>query len=183
MGTLVVISSPSGGGKNTIINRLLEIFPKSIRFVTTTTRAPRGQDTNGKDYHFVSHTEFQQLMEQKKFIEYNFYAGEYYGSERERLETDLQMYDMVFVALDVNGKEALDTLHIPHLAIFLLPEDMSVLQERIEMRGGTDEEAIKERLETATQEMKAAGEYDLQVVNPEGKMEEAVAKIVEFLLK
>ncbi len=181
MGTLVVISSPSGAGKNSVIRRLLEIFPSSARFVTTTTRSPRPGEQEGKDYFFVSRENFEAMVGEDKFIEHNVYADEYYGSEKEKLEAVLQKYDYVFVAMDVNGKHSLDTLGIPHVSIFLLPEDMSVLEQRIEVRGGVTEQEVQKRLATAREELKAANDYDRKVVNPEGKMEEAVQEIVEFL--
>lgn len=181
MGKLVVISSPSGAGKNSIIRRLLEIFPNSARFVTTTTRSLRPGEQEGKDYFFVSKEHFESMIQEDKFIEHNIYADEYYGSEKEKLSRVLEKYDFVFVAMDVNGKHALDAQYIPHLAIFLLPEDMSVLEERIQVRGGVDAQEIEKRLQTARLEVQDAGSYDAQVVNPEGKMEEAVQKIVQIL--
>lgn len=181
MGTLVVISSPSGAGKNSIIKRLLEIFPRSTRFVTTTTRNPRPGEKNGEDYFFISRNEFLSMQKADKFIEENEYAGEFYGSEKEKLNFALEKNDFVFAALDVNGKQTLDRLHIPHISLFLLPEDMSVLEQRIIDRGGVDEDKIRERLQIARLELRAAGMYDVRVVNPEGKMEVAVQKIVSYL--
>lgn len=181
MGTLVVISSPSGAGKNSIIRRLLEILPNSARFVTTTTRSPRPGEYEGKDYFFVTHEKFEGMLQANKFIEHNTYAGEYYGTEKEKLSRVREKYDYIFVALDVNGKHALDALHIPHVSIFLVPEDMTVLEDRIQVRGGVSEEEMKERMQTAREELKAADAYDRKVVNPEGKMEDAVQEIVQFL--
>lgn len=181
MGTLVVISSPSGGGKNTIINRLLQLFPNSTRFITTTTRIPRVQEKNGRDYHFVSHEAFEQLRDENKLVEYNFYAGEYYGSEKERLNEDLQKFDWVFVALDVNGKKNLDKLKIAHRSIFLLPESLDVFRDRIIQRGSVTPEALEERMEIARQELQEAKKYDFQIVNPQGNIQEAVEGIVGFL--
>lgn len=181
MGKLIVISSPSGTGKNSIIRRLVEIFPNSTRFVTTTTRDPRPGEEPGKDYFFVTQEQFDRMLREDKFIEYNKYAGEWYGSEKEKLGLVLQKYDLVFLALDVNGKQSLETLNIPHVSIFLIPESVEALEQRIEARGGVTKQELKKRMETAKEEMKAADKYDVQVVNPEGKMELAVQKIISFL--
>lgn len=181
MGTLIVLSSPSGGGKNVIIRRLLEIFPESRRFSTTTTREPRLQEVVGKDYFFVTRGEFEQMIQENKLVEYNLYAGEYYGTEKEKLENMLKKYDYVFVAIDVNGKQALEKQGIPHQSIFLLPESLEVLRQRIQSRGGIGSEDLAQRLTVAKEELSKAKNYDLQVVNPQGNIESAVDKIVVFL--
>ena len=181
MGTLVVISSPSGAGKNSIIRKLLEQCENSVRFVTTTTRSMRPGEVNGEDYFFVSHEKFQSLMLENAFIEYNCYAGEYYGSEKSKLDSVLKKYAFVFGAIDIHGKHALDVQKISHISIFLLPENLEALEHRILARGGVDDQKLKERMNMATEEMKAAGMYDYRVMNREGKMDEAVQKIIEIL--
>ncbi len=180
-GLLVVISSPSGAGKNTIIRRLMHIFPSSVRFVTTTTRSPRPREISGEDYFFVTKEDFEHMKQRNKFIEYNVYSGEYYGSEKEKLEYVLNKYPMVFAALDVNGKMHLDKLNIPHISIFILPESQDILRQRIQIRGGVGEEDLKQRLFLAEQELAVAKNYDFQVVNPQGDIESAVHSIQNFL--
>lgn len=181
MGTLIVISAPSGAGKNTVIRRLLELFPSSTRLVTTTTRQPRSQEVEGKDYFFVSKHVFESMIEEKKFVEHNVYAGEYYGTEKEKLDRALEEFEKVFVALDVNGKHALDEQKIPHVSIFLLPESLEILKDRIVGRGSVDGEALEKRLTEASKEMEWAPEYDFQVVNPQGNINQAIEGIIGFL--
>lgn len=182
-GTLVVISAPSGGGKNAIIRELLKLFPGSTRFVTTTTRAPREGERAGIDYHFVSEQNFKQMIEQGAFIEYNFYAGNYYGSEKTKLEETLNTSSLVFAPLDINGKKQLDALGFGHIALFLLPEDLSILKDRILHRGGLTNDEIAARMQLADDEIAEAKKYDLALVNPDGNMHEAVAQIQQFLQK
>lgn len=182
-GTLVVISAPSGGGKNAIIRELLKLFSGSTRFVTTTTRSPREGEKDGVDYHFVSVAAFEKMKENGNFIEYNFYAGNYYGSEKSKLEETLSTSSLVFAPLDINGKKQLDKLSFPHVSIFLLPEDLSILKNRITHRGGLTPGEIAARMQVADEEVEEAKKYDLALVNPDGNMHEAVKQIQEFLQK
>lgn len=181
MGLLVVISSPSGGGKDSVINALLKRFPNSARFVTTTSRSPRPGNKEGVDYHFISQSEFQKKIEQNKFIEYNFYADHYYGTEKTRLVETLKNHPLVLTQIEVNGKHNLDKAKIPHLAIFLIPESLAELGNRIRRRGGVTEVQIKERLAIAKQEIQASADYDYKVVNAEGKLKQTIDKIAEII--
>lgn len=180
-GLLVIISSPSGGGKDSVINALLKLFPRSVRFITTTSRAPRPGNREGVDYYFISADEFQRRIEQQEFLEWNFYAGNYYGTEKKHL-TDLQSrFDLVLTQIEVNGKHHLDQAGIPNLSIFLLPENLETLGKRIAARGGVTPEALAERLAIAKQEIAASSDYDYCVANREGHLDETVAKVSEII--
>lgn len=180
-GKLVIISSPSGGGKDSTINALLKIMPNSVRLITTTSREPRPGNQNGIDYYFISQTEFENKIQNNEMVEYNNYAGNYYGIEKNNLQTALENNDWVFTQIEVNGKQHLDEQNIPNISIFLLPENLEILAKRIRNRGGVNEEKIKERLKIAQNEMNKSILYDFQVVNVDGKFEETVAKIREIL--
>lgn len=181
MGTLVIISSPSGGGKDSVINALLQRFPTAIRLLTTTSRPMRPGNREGVDYHFVSENEFKQMIASGEFIEHNFYAGNYYGSERARVESTLASHPIAFTQIEVNGKHSIDKTNIPHLSIFLLPESLEILKNRIEKRGGITPELIAERLAIAEKEIAESEDYDYKIVNYEGKFEETVDKIAQIL--
>jgi guanylate kinase len=182
-GTFVIISAPSGGGKNTVIAELVRRLPNAARFVTTTTRLPRGIERDGQDYYFLDEKTFLEKKDGGDFLETNFYAGHWYGTDREHLGDALQRHAIVFGALDVNGKRQLSAAGVPHLSIFLLPEDMATLEKRIRRRGGLTDEEVLKRLETAREEIAAAGEYDSTVVNPEGHLPEAVDGVFAILDK
>lgn len=181
MGLLVVISSPSGGGKDSVINALLKKFEGSARFVTTTSRPPRPGNREGIDYHFVSAEEFAAKIERGDFIEYNFYAENYYGTERSRLEQSLAEHPLTFTQIEVNGKHNLDKAKIPHLSIFLLPENLEDLAARIRARGGVTENQMAERLEIAKAEIQESADYDYKVVNAQGKLAQTIEKIAAII--
>lgn len=181
MGQMVIISAPSGTGKNAVIRELLKIFPASTRLITTTTRDPRPGEKNAVDYHFVSVEDFQRMKENGEFLEYNNYAGNWYGSEKQKLEGDLEKNQFVFSTLDVNGKKSLDALSYPHISIFLLPDNLDILDDRIRHRGGESESDIESRIALSHGEIAEASKYDFQVVNKEGKMAETVEQIADYL--
>lgn len=181
MGLLVIISSPSGGGKDTVISALQKIFPNSTRIVTTTSRSPRSTDQIGRTLNFVSHKDFEQKIKEGYFLEYNNFAGNYYGTPKEQLEAALKKFDLVFSNIDVNGKHSINKLHIKHLSIFLLPENMDILRKRAEARGGITKEMLDQRLEIAKQEIAQSADYNYQIVNYEGKLGETVAKVAEII--
>lgn len=183
MGKLVIISSPSGGGKDSVINALLKILPNSARLITTTSRPLRPGNQEGIDYHFVTKEEFVEKIKNNELLEHNVYAGNYYGAERKRLAEALEKYDWVLTQIEVNGKHNLDKAGVKNIAIFLLPESLEILAERIRKRKGVSEEKIEERLEIAKREIEQSADYDLRIVNKDGRFEETVRGIAEFLLK
>ena len=180
-GLLVIISSPSGGGKDSVINALLKIFFNSSRLVTTTTRPMRPGNVEGVDYYFITKSEFEGKIKSGNFLEYNNYAGNYYGIEKARLDIALAENDMVFSQIEVNGKHHLDEAKIDNLSIFLLPESLEILAERIRKRGGVSEEKLIERLIVAKEEIERSKDYDFRIVNEDGKFAETVAKISEII--
>jgi len=182
-GKLVVVSAPSGTGKTTIVQKILEILPNTVRLITTTTRKKRPGEIEGKDYYFVPEEDFVEKIAKGDFVEYNQYAGNYYGTEKAKLEELQRHYDLVFAIIDVNGKMNLDTLGIPNISIFILPESLHVLRARIEKRSSLTLEQLEKRLEEAEREKEKGKDYDCQVINREGKMDETVKEILAFLEK
>lgn len=180
-GLLLIISSPSGGGKDSVIRELLKIFPNSARFITTTSRPPRPGNTNGVDYYFINQKQFAKQIKNGDFLEYNIYAGQYYGTEKEKLEKMLSQHDIVFTQIEVNGKHNLDKQDIENVSIFLLPENLEILKKRIQRRGGLTPEIITERLKTAEKEILDSADYDYRLVNKDGKMSETVNEIATII--
>ena len=181
IGLLVVISAPSGNGKDTVINALLNIIPNSTRFITTTSRPPRPGNVEGVDYYFISKDEFENKIKNDEFLEYNFYAGNYYGTEKKRLNELLAKHSVVFSAIEVNGKHSLDKAKVKNLSIFLLPDSLEILKNRIRIRGGVSEELIEERMKIAQNEMDNSLDYNYRIVNEDGKLAETIDKLAKII--
>jgi guanylate kinase len=181
LGNLIIVSSPSGGGKDAVINALLKIFSKSSRLITTTSRSKRPGNKEGVDYYFISQDDFKNKINNGDFIEYNIYSSNYYGTQKKHLEEKLMNNKIVLSQLEVNGKHNLDKLHVPHLSIYLLPENLDILQKRIQRRGGLTTEQIKERMRIAELEIKESEDYDFRIVNKEGRIQETIDKIAEII--
>ena len=164
-----------------MIRKLIDHIDDAVQFVTTTTRDRREGEINGTDYHFISRNVYEKKIEAGDFVEYNDYAGNLYGTEKEKLDASLKEHNILFSQADVNGKHSLDKLDIPHLSIFLMPESMDVLRERIINRGGVSEEKMHERLQIAEEELETSKDYDFRVVNKEGALDETVEKIVGII--
>ncbi len=177
MGLLIIISSPTGGGKDAVIACLLKIFPNSARLVTTTSRPPRPTDKEGITYNFISPKDFADKIKQGYFLEYNNCVGNYYGTPKKYLENILKKYSLVFSNIDVNGKHSMDKLGVNNLAFFLLPESMEVLKQRAEKRGGMTNKMIQDRIKLGAEEIAKSKNYAYQITNYEGKLDITVATI------
>lgn len=180
-GLLIIISSPTGGGKDAVIARLLKIFPNSTRLVTTTSRAPRPTDTEGVTYHFVSRPDFENKIKEGYFLEYNNCAGNYYGTPKKYLDDLLEKYDLIFSNIDVNGKHSMDKLEVKNLSFFLLPESMEILKHRAEKRGGMTDKMIQDRIKLAAVEIEQSKDYDYRITNYEGKLQETTDNIASLI--
>ncbi len=180
-GLFVIISSPTGGGKDATIEELIKIFPNSARLVTTTSRTPRPTDQEGVTYNFISREEFEKKINEEYFVEYNNYASNYYGSPKEHLLDLLNKHSVVFSNIDVNGKHSMDKLGIKHLSIFLLPESIAILEQRVQKRGGLTKEQITERIKIVSQEIEASKDYSYKLTNYEGKLAETVDNVAKIV--
>jgi len=180
-GLLIIISSPSGNGKDAVINALLKIIPNSIRFVTTTSRLPRPGNKEGVDYYFITKEAFENKIKNNDFLEYNFYAGNYYGTEKKLLEKIMAENKIVFLNMEVNGRNNINKAGIKNLSIFLLPENLEILKNRIKARGGVSDEVIEERMKIAQEEISFAPSYNYQVINENGKLDQTVDKLAKII--
>ena len=182
-GLLIIISSPTGGGKDAVIARLLKMFPSSTRLVTTTSRAPRPTDQEGATYYFVSPEDFEKKIKEGYFLEYNNCVGNYYGTPKQYLEDLLANNVLVFSNLDVNGKHSMDKLSVKNMSFFLLPESIEILKQRAEKRGGMTEEMIRDRIKLAGEEIDQSRDYDYQITNYEGKLQQTTDSIAEIITR
>lgn len=180
-GLFVIISSPSGGGKDTVIRALLQKIPNSAKLVTTTTRAPRQEDQEGVTYYFTDKPTFEKNIREDALIEHAVYADNYYGVEKKELENKLENFAVVFSNIDVQGRKNFSAKGIDHISIFLLPDNLDDLKARILGRGKIDPEDLEKRLLAAKAEIAHASEYDFQVINKNGHLDETIDNVAKII--
>ena len=174
---LLILSGPSGVGKDAVISRMRDLGEPYQFTVTATTRIQREGETDGKDYIFVNQAEFKVQMEQDGFLEWAEVYGNYYGVPRDQVKTALQRGKDVIVKIDVQGAKTIKRLAPNALYIFLAPPDMGQLEKRLTERMTESSDSLKIRLETAAKEMKSASWFDHIVINHENQLDLAVAEI------
>jgi guanylate kinase len=182
IGRLVILSGPSGAGKSTVVRRLLTDCDLPIRLsVSATTRPPRPGELEGREYHFVSPQQFEQLREQGAFLEFKevFGRGHWYGTLRDEVASGLQRGEWVILEIDVQGALTVLAENPDCLTIFLHPGGMEELERRLRERGTESTEAIERRLEVARQEWDLRHHYRHHVVND--SVTNAVRQICQIL--
>lgn len=169
-GKLIIISAPSGCGKTTIVEHLLERNKNLTRSVSYTTRAPRPGEINGRDYFFISREEFESRKRSNFFLESAEVFGCSYGTSREFVMNHVKQGRDVVLAVDVQGmkqlREKIGT-EIPMISIFIMPPSLKELKARLEKRKTETKQKIDERLKIAKEEMAGRTLYDFVVVNRE----------------
>lgn len=167
-GKIIILSAPSGTGKSTIIGELIKMPELKLGFsISATSRKPRGQEVNGKDYFFLSEEEFQKKVDNNEFVEWEeVYAGTRYGTLESEVERVTGSGHNLIMDVDVKG-----ALNIKKrfgesaLSIFVMPPDIDTLEKRLRNRGTDTEETIAKRLAKARFEMSFAKDFDTTVVN------------------
>ncbi len=175
-GVLFIVSSPSGGGKTTLIRetigRLAEIGIEGHFSVSHTTRPTRPGETDGVDYHFVDDDVFQEMVQRGEFLEWAEYAGSRYGTSREAVERQLAAGHDVFLDIEVQGAGQVKTQMPDVVKVFVYPPSFEVLRARLRERRQDPPEAIRRRLQWAVREFQVAGEFDYAIIND--RLDEAV---------
>ena len=180
-GLLIVISGPSGVGKDTLIKRLLEL-DRNLRYsVSCTTRPPRPGEVDGVDYTFVSRERFQQLIDEGAFLEHAEYDGNLYGTLIERVERARAAGHDIVLKIEVQGAEQVRKRVPDAIFIFVVPPSVGELVRRQMKRNTESSQDMTARRQIATQEMEYSKRYDHVVVNDE--LERAVAQILAIIQK
>ncbi len=178
---LVVISGPSGAGKDTVLD---EMKKRGLPFhfvVTATTRAPRSDEQNGVDYFFLSRDEFAEMIEQDELLEYAIVYQDYKGIPKQQVRQALASGHDVIMRIDVQGAATIRQLCPDAVLIFLTTQDENELARRLTARHSETPESLKLRIATARQELKRIELFDYVVVNREHKLDETVDTIVSIL--
>ena len=160
-----IVSAPSGSGKSTLVNELLKSVRDLDFSISYTTRAPRGSETNGKQYYFVSRSEFEKMIREGEFLEHAEVFGNYYGTARRFLREAEQKGHDLLLDIDVQGAAQIQQKLSGATSIFILPPDRRTLEERLRKRSEDREEVIQRRLITATREIQNYDRYNYILVN------------------
>ena len=166
-GILFIISSPSGGGKGTLIREVLRRVPNIGYSISFTTREPRAGEENGRDYFFVNRLEFENLIEQDEFLEHAVVHGNYYGTSRRVVEHELDSGRDVILEIDVQGATAVKQSLPEAVRIFILPPNFQVLRERLERRASENPLNLATRLANSGGEVGRYHEFDYILINDE----------------
>lgn len=166
-GKLIIFSAPSGAGKTTIVRHLLKKYPELSFSISATTRERRGDEVDGKDYYFISQSDFLHKIAQKEFVEFEeVYSGTFYGTLRAEIERIWAKGQHVIFDIDVEGGLHLKRKYAEKaLAIFVDPPSLEVLIERLTGRGTDAPEKLAERFKKAEKELKYAGRFDVVLKN------------------
>ena len=164
-GSLTVITGPSGVGKGSLVNKLLEKHSDIWLSISATTRQPRSGEKNGEQYFFMDREEFMELVEEGGFIEWAEFAGNLYGTPIKQLREKLEKGITVVLEIELEGARQVQKKFPGAFRVFIAPPSLAELEKRIKGRGTDSEEAISKRLSRAKEEMKAQNEFDGIIIN------------------
>ena len=184
---VIILTAPSGAGKTSITKFLLANYPQLAFSVSATTRAPRGAEQDGVDYHFISPVAFEGHIEQNDFLEYEMvYEGLYYGTLKSELDRIWNLGKTPVLDIDVKGAIAIQKqLGEKSLSIFILPPSIEVLKERLEKRNTESPEKVQMRLDKAAYEISFSNQFNAVVKNEflETACKETALLIQNFISK
>jgi guanylate kinase len=164
-GILFVVSSPSGGGKGTLIQRVLQTVPDVSYSVSYTTRNPRPGEVNGREYFFVTKDEFELMIARNEFLEWAHVHDKLYGTARNQVIEQLQAGRDIILEVDVQGAASVRNLLPDSVSVFILPPSFSILRERLVARGTDTAEELELRLRNAPHELKDYTSFDYLIIN------------------
>ena len=166
-GTLFVVSSPSGGGKGTIIRRVLDVVDNLSYSVSYTTRAPRHGEVDGREYFFVTRETFDEMVAAGEFLESACVHGNFYGTSKSQIIEDTAGGADIILEVDVQGAASVRRLLMDSVSIFILPPSYEVLKQRLIARGTDSPEELEVRLRNAPEELKQYSAFDYVIINDE----------------
>ncbi len=178
-GQLFIVSAPSGTGKTTLVERLVQVVPDLALSRSFTSRPPRAGECDGVDYNFITRVHFDQMVEAGEFLEWADVFGNCYGTSASETDRVLAAGHDVVLVIDVQGARQVRERRAGTIGIFVLPPTFAVLEERLRGRSKDTEAQIRRRLQVARQEVGAVSDYDYVVVND--NLESAVARLTAIV--
>ena len=179
-GLFIVVSAPSGAGKSSLCQGLSKAFPEIKFSVSYTSRPPRPNEVNGRDYHFISRSEFQNRIDRGEFIEWVENYGHLYGSSRKMMENLIRDGKDLLLDIEPRGAKKVKQSFKGGVYVFVLPPSRSELLKRLEKRGHETDEEIQRRFEQAESELKEISWYDYVIFNK--NLEAAVNQLISIYI-
>ena len=178
-GTLFVVSSPSGGGKGTIIQHVLDVVENLSYSVSYTTRAPRLKEVDGREYFFVSRDTFEDMVAAGEFLEWACVHGNFYGTAKNQIMAETAAGSDIILEVDVQGAASVRQLLMDSVSIFILPPSYDVLRERLIARGTDTPQELELRLRNAPEELRQYSAFDYVIINDQ--VEKAVNQLASII--
>ncbi len=178
-GTLFVVSSPSGGGKGTIIQHVLEVVDNLGYSVSYTTRAPRLGEVDGREYFFVSRETFDEMVAEGEFLEWACVHGNFYGTAKRQIAQETAAGVDIILEVDVQGASSVRQLLMDSVSVFILPPSPEVLRQRLIARGTDTPEELEIRLRNAPGELNQYSAFDYVIINDE--VDKAVGQLASII--
>ncbi len=178
-GKLIIVSGPSGTGKGTVLKRVFEEMPELVYSVSATSRKPREGEVDGVQYHFITRSDFEKLVEQNQVLEYAEYCGNYYGTPAPFISEQRALGKTVVLEIEPCGAKQVMEKCPDAITVFILPPSIDELERRLIGRGTESAEVVEKRISRARQELEQAHLYSHHVVNDD--LEVAVTELINII--
>jgi len=179
-GLLYVVSSPSGGGKGTLIRRVLDVVPNLSYSVSYTTRAPRNGEVNGREYFFVNRDQFEKMVTAGEFLEWANVHGHLYGTARRQVTEEVASGIDIVLEVDVQGAASVRSLGLDSVSVFILPPSLETLRSRLIARGTDSPEQLAVRMRNAPEELSQYSTFDYVIFND--KVDSAATELAAIVV-
>ena len=176
---LIILTGPSGVGKGTVVKEILGKDKNIWLSISATTRDPREGEREGENYYFLNKEKFKEMIDQRLFLEWAQFAGNYYGTPLSSVNEKIKKGFTVLLEIEVEGAKQIKEKYPNSLSIFLLPPDKEELERRIRKRGTEKEEAIQKRLSRANYEISVSDQFDFALTNH--NVDETAKKIIKLI--
>jgi guanylate kinase len=178
-GRLIVVSGPSGAGKDTLIRAALDAIPELALIASATTREPRGGEVDGRDHVFLSREEFERWIDEGRLLEWAEYSGNLYGTPKQSVEELLKKGRSVILRIELQGARQIKERRPDAVMVFVCAPSLEETRRRLESRATESSASVESRMATAIKEIAARDEFDYEVIN--GEYEQARKDMIEIL--